>query len=79
MKTFASSGIVLTVAVAASLVVAELPARAELLEETRNVGGTTVSYKVVLPNGHDPARTYPAIIALGGPANDELGTASFGN
>jgi predicted esterase len=41
-------------------------ARAELLEKTRKVGGTTVRYKVVLPNGYDPAKTYPAILAFGG-------------
>jgi len=26
----------------------------------------TVQYKVVLPNGYDPAKAYPAILALGG-------------
>src|SRR6202161_3967099 len=39
---------------------------AELLEKTRKVAGTTVRYKVVLPNGYDPAKTYPAILAFGG-------------
>jgi predicted peptidase len=42
------------------------PLEAELLEKTKRVGGTTVHYKVVLPNGYDPAKTYPAILALGG-------------
>lgn len=41
-------------------------ARAELLEKTKKVGGTTVHYKVVLPNGYDAAKTYPAILAFGG-------------
>jgi predicted peptidase len=41
-------------------------ARAELLEKTKKVGTATVHYKVVLPNGYDPAKTYPAILALGG-------------
>ena len=40
--------------------------QAELLEKTRKVGGATVRYKVVLPNGYDPAKTYPAILAFGG-------------
>ena len=40
--------------------------RAELLEKTKKVAGTTVHYKVVLPNGYDPAKTYPGILALGG-------------
>ncbi len=42
------------------------PLQAELLEKTKKVGRTTVQYKVVLPNGYDPAKTYPAILALGG-------------
>jgi predicted peptidase len=42
------------------------PVRAELLENTAKVAGTTVRYKVVLPNGFDPAKTYPAILAFGG-------------
>jgi predicted peptidase len=42
------------------------PVRAELLEKTAKVAGTTVRYKVVLPNGFDPAKTYPAILAFGG-------------
>jgi predicted esterase len=39
---------------------------AELLEKTKKVGGVTVQYKVVLPSGYDPAKTYPAILAFGG-------------
>ena len=39
---------------------------AELLEKTKKVGATTVHYKVVLPDGYDSAKTYPAILALGG-------------
>jgi predicted esterase len=42
------------------------PARAELLEKTRKVAGATVRYKVVLPDGYDSAKTYPAILAFGG-------------
>src|SRR5262252_10395910 len=42
------------------------PLRAELVEKTRKVGATTVRYKVVLPNGYDPAKAYPAILAFGG-------------
>jgi predicted peptidase len=40
--------------------------QAELLERTKKVGDTTVVYKVVLPSGYDPAKAYPAILALGG-------------
>jgi predicted peptidase len=39
---------------------------AEVLEKAKKVGGSTVHYKVVLPNGYDPAKTYPAILAFGG-------------
>jgi hypothetical protein len=34
------------------------PVQAELLEKTKMVAGTTVRYKVVLPSGYDPAKTY---------------------
>lgn len=42
------------------------PMSAEVSSLTKRVGRTTVSYKVVLPNGYDPARTYPAVLAFGG-------------
>ncbi|MGA2880869.1 MAG: alpha/beta hydrolase-fold protein [Bryobacteraceae bacterium] len=40
--------------------------QAELLEKSKKVAGTTVLYQVVLPNGYDPAKAYPAILAFGG-------------
>ena len=45
---------------------ATLPVQAELLEKVKQVSGTTVRYKVVLPDGYDAAKTYPAILAFGG-------------
>jgi poly(3-hydroxybutyrate) depolymerase len=42
------------------------PARAELKELSKKVGGTTVQYKVVLPNGYDPSKAYPAVLVFGG-------------
>jgi predicted esterase len=42
------------------------PAQAEVIERTMLVGRTTVHYKTVLPGNFDPAKTYPAIVALGG-------------
>jgi predicted esterase len=42
------------------------PLQGEVLEQTKKVGGTTVHYKTVLPNGYDPAKAYPAILAFGG-------------
>jgi poly(3-hydroxybutyrate) depolymerase len=46
--------------------VVEVSAQAELLEKTKKVGGTTVQYQVVLPNGYDAAKAYPAVLAFGG-------------
>jgi len=37
-----------------------------VIEKTKNVDGTTVHYKAVLPNGYDPAKAYPAILVFGG-------------
>ena len=54
------------ISVVAVAFLATQPLHAELLEKTKNVGNTTVHYKVVLPNGYDPAKAYPGILALGG-------------
>src|SRR5437016_2818163 len=54
------------VLIAALVLFAAQSLRAEVLEKTKKVGRTTVQYKVVLPNGYDPAKAYPAILALGG-------------
>jgi poly(3-hydroxybutyrate) depolymerase len=56
----------LVVAIAASITVATRSLDAEMIEMTKKVGGTTVHYKVVLPNGYDPGKAYPGILALGG-------------
>jgi poly(3-hydroxybutyrate) depolymerase len=48
------------------LVTVAEPARGEVIEKTRQVAGVSVTYKVVLPTGYDAAKTYPAIVALGG-------------
>jgi predicted peptidase len=42
------------------------PLRAEVMESSKKVADTTVHYKTVLPDGYDPAKTYPAILAMGG-------------
>src|SRR5262245_41884402 len=54
------------VAVVSSIVFGAVPAKAEVQEQTKQVGRTTVHYKVVLPNGYDATKTYPAIIVFGG-------------
>src|SRR6476619_1541806 len=57
----------LTVAATAAVSMsAARPLGAEQFEKTKVVGGTTVHYKVVLPNGYNPATAYPAILAFGG-------------
>ena len=48
------------------------PLRAEMLEKTMTAGGMTVRYKVVLPNNYDPAKAYPAVVALGGGPQDMI-------
>jgi poly(3-hydroxybutyrate) depolymerase len=56
LLTFAMAAVVMLVS----------PLRAEVLEKSKEVDGTSVQYKVVLPDGYDPAKTYPAILVLGG-------------
>jgi polyhydroxybutyrate depolymerase len=41
-------------------------AAAEVSERIMRVAGSTVNYKLVLPNGYDAANTYPAILVFGG-------------
>src|SRR5882724_7581548 len=53
-------------AMAAVVMLVAQPLRAEVIEKTKQVGETIVHYKTVLPNGYDPAKTYPAILAMGG-------------
>src|SRR5437764_3435939 len=61
------SNVMLAVAVTAAVAIsAAQPLHADEAEKTKKVGRTTVQYKVVLPNGYDPAKAYPAILALGG-------------
>jgi poly(3-hydroxybutyrate) depolymerase len=64
--TRGAKGMLLAGATAAMAMVFLGPTRAEVIEKTKTVGDTTVHYKVVLPNGYDPAKSYPAILAFGG-------------
>jgi len=45
-------------ATAAVLMLLIQPLRADVREQAKDVGGTTVHYKTVLPNGYDPAKAY---------------------
>jgi poly(3-hydroxybutyrate) depolymerase len=68
MSAMTSHTLRMLAALAGAALVAQAarPAHAEVLDKTRKVGGVTVQYKVVLPNGYDSAKAYPGIIALGG-------------
>jgi poly(3-hydroxybutyrate) depolymerase len=50
----------------AFVILLSLPARAEVLDKTMKVAGTTVHYKVVLPRTYDAGKAYPGILAFGG-------------
>jgi poly(3-hydroxybutyrate) depolymerase len=54
------------VAVVSAILFGGVKATASVQELTKKVAGFTVRYKVVLPDGYDATKTYPAIIALGG-------------
>lgn len=41
-------------------------ATAEMIEKTGTFGGLTLAYKVVLPSGYDPSRTYPVVLVFTG-------------
>jgi predicted esterase len=64
MKRRISASMLLVLACVA--IVSTRPLQAELLEKTKTAGGATVHYKVVLPDGYDPAKPHPGILALGG-------------
>src|SRR5262252_8132102 len=66
MKPQNSTWMRLAPALAATVTLLVEPVQAEVFEKMTTADDTTVHYKVVLPNGYDPAKTYPAILALGG-------------
>lgn len=52
-------------------------ASAELLEKTGTFAGLKVTYKVVLPDGYDPAKTYPLVLVFtGGPQTLQIATST---
>ena len=52
--------------VAAAAAIAAPAASASVAARIMRVGGFTVEYKIVLPDGYDAAKAYPAILAMGG-------------
>jgi poly(3-hydroxybutyrate) depolymerase len=63
MRNVAVAGLVAIVAAVVATHSLHADVSAEL---TKKIGPTTVHYKVVLPTGYDPAKTYPGILAFGG-------------
>jgi predicted peptidase len=51
-----------------ALLIATLPqlAAADIAERIMRVAGTSVHYKIVLPEGYDAAKEYPAVLVMGG-------------
>jgi poly(3-hydroxybutyrate) depolymerase len=66
-----------SIAAFAALALAARPASAELLEKTGTFAGLKVTYKVVLPNQYDPAKTYPLVLVFtGGPQTLQITTST---
>lgn len=53
-------------AVLAAIAFASQSLVAEVQEKSAKIAGTTLHYKVVLPNGYDAEKTYPAVLAFPG-------------
>lgn len=51
---------------AALVILVSLPVKGDILEKVKQIGGTTVHYKVVLPNNYDANKTYPGVLGFGG-------------
>jgi len=52
--------------IAALVILADLPVNAEVLDKSKNIGGTTVHYKIVLPKNFDASKAYPGVLGFGG-------------
>ena len=50
----------------AAVVLAALPASADVLTKTDVVSGVKLQYKVVLPNNYDASKPYPTVLAFPG-------------
>lgn len=54
----------------AAVILLVQPVCAEVLDKVADISGTKLEYKVVLPNGYDASKAYPAILAFGGGSQD---------
>ena len=66
MRQPSSMWMLLAAAMASIVILPIQPLQAEVFEKMSEVDGTSVHYKIVLPSSYDPARAYPAVLALGG-------------
>ena len=66
IKGFTRVRILTAMAMFTSASLAQAPAQASVQLLTKKVAGATVQYKVVLPDGYDANKAYPAILAFGG-------------
>jgi poly(3-hydroxybutyrate) depolymerase len=66
MKSANSKWALIVLALAVVIIYAPQPLQAELLAKAKQVGDMTVYYEVVLPDGYNPQKAYPAILAFGG-------------
>ena len=70
LKRLFASGIALTAVLIAACSSTD-GATVSTLEESGTFGGMRVNYRVVLPDGYDRARAYPAILAFTGGSQNE--------
>ena len=66
MKALASKTCAVLIAAAGLSGLAPVPAHGEVIETTKRVSGSAIHYKVVLPEGYDPGKAYPAVLVFGG-------------
>jgi poly(3-hydroxybutyrate) depolymerase len=59
-------GSVVLLAMIAAGIFANGSLMAEVLDKSKDVAGTTVQYKVILPANYDSAKAYPGVLAFGG-------------
>jgi poly(3-hydroxybutyrate) depolymerase len=66
MKRLHMSWIRMLPAAAAVWMFASPSAAGEVLRKSKNIGGTTVEYRVVLPDHYDATKAYPGVLAFPG-------------
>ena len=71
------SRLTMTLAVWTLLTLCPERANAELFEKTGTFAGLRVTYKLVLPDGYEPSKTYPLVLVFtGGPQTLQIATST---